>query len=81
MCRQVLHADVQILYIHTKGVGYREDFQQVQDWRQVMLHFTVTLHQRCYHLLQVSLKNLNLLQFCPKLSHQNVTNYPQIVMT
>eukprot|EP00597_Dinobryon_sp_UTEXLB2267_P000306 CAMPEP_0170072506 /NCGR_PEP_ID=MMETSP0019_2-20121128/10128_1 /TAXON_ID=98059 /ORGANISM="Dinobryon sp., Strain UTEXLB2267" /LENGTH=326 /DNA_ID=CAMNT_0010281513 /DNA_START=325 /DNA_END=1305 /DNA_ORIENTATION=- len=43
--------DVQILYLHTKGVSYQDNHVGVVDWRNMMLYFMVEQHRRCYHLL------------------------------
>lgn len=41
----------QILYLHTKGVSYKQIYQQIEDWRNFMLYFLIDKHQTCYHLL------------------------------
>jgi len=43
--------DIQILYLHTKGVSYRERHAAVEDWTRMMLYFLVEEHRRCFHLL------------------------------
>ena len=43
--------DHQILYLHTKGISYTKVYQQIEDWRELMLYFLVERHQSCYHLL------------------------------
>lgn len=41
-----------VLYLHTEGVSYSEDYLQVADWRNLMLYFLATKHMSCYHLLE-----------------------------
>jgi hypothetical protein len=41
----------QILYLHTKGVSYQQIYQQIEDWRHLMLYFLVERHRTCFHLL------------------------------
>ena len=43
--------DMQILYLHTKGVSYTQRYQQIDDWRNMMLYFLVEEHVSCYHAL------------------------------
>eukprot|EP01036_Dinobryon_divergens_P026005 gene26005-34606_t len=43
--------DVQILYLHTKGVTYQDRHPVVTDWTNMMLYFMVEEHRRCFHLL------------------------------
>ena len=43
--------DIQILYLHTKGVSYKDSHIGVTDWTRMMLYFTVEEHRRCFHLL------------------------------
>eukprot|EP01036_Dinobryon_divergens_P033637 gene33637-43472_t len=43
--------DIQILYLHTKGVSYREKHVAVEDWTRMMLYFLIEEHRRCFHLL------------------------------
>jgi hypothetical protein len=43
--------DIQILYLHTKGVSYRERHVAVEDWTRMMLYFLIEEHRRCFHLL------------------------------
>jgi hypothetical protein len=45
------HYQINILYLHTKGVSYRETYPQIEDWRHFMLYFLVEQHERCLHLL------------------------------
>ena len=45
------HYDTHILYLHTKGVSYKEIYPQIEDWRNMMLYFLVERYQSCYHLL------------------------------
>lgn len=33
--------DCQVLYLHTKGVSYRQDHPEVRDWRDYMMYFLV----------------------------------------
>lgn len=49
---QTIGVDVNILYLHTKGVSYSKDYIQIADWRNLMLHFLVKKHISCYHLLE-----------------------------
>ena len=52
---RALHAKeadhVNILYLHTKGVSYKEEYRPVIDWRRMMLYFLVEKHETCLHLL------------------------------
>lgn len=43
--------DVQILYLHTKGVTYQDRHPVMTDWANLMLYFMVEEHRRCFHLL------------------------------
>jgi len=45
------HYDTHILYLHTKGVSYKEIYPQIEDWRNMMLYFLVERYKTCYHLL------------------------------
>jgi hypothetical protein len=45
------HYDTHILYLHTKGVSYKEIYPQIEDWRNMMLYFLVERYKSCYHLL------------------------------
>ena len=49
---EVKDYDYQFLYLHTKGVSYRTDYQQISDERNMMLYFMVELHRSCYHILK-----------------------------
>ena len=42
----------QLLYLHTKGVSYKEQHPQIQDWSDMMLYFLAGRANTCYHLLQ-----------------------------
>ena len=42
---------IHILYIHTKGVSYKERNQRIDDWRNMMLYYLIYKHETCYHLL------------------------------
>jgi hypothetical protein len=44
--------DVQILYLHTKGVSYSMQYQQIDDWRDMMLYFLIEGQKSCFHLLK-----------------------------
>jgi len=44
--------EVQVLYLHTKGVSYEEVIPSVQDWADLMMYFLVEKHNTCLHLLQ-----------------------------
>ena len=48
-------SNAHVLYLHTKGVSYREVYQQIEDWRRMMMYFLVEEHVACYHLLQSGL--------------------------
>lgn len=39
------------LYLHTKGVSYKQLYPQIEDWREYMLYFLVNKYLTCYHLL------------------------------
>ncbi len=43
--------EMQVLYLHTKGVSYAQTYPQIQDWRRMMLYFLVEKHESCCHLL------------------------------
>ena len=43
--------DIQVLYLHTKGVSYISDKPSIRDWRKMMTYFMVTRHRTCEHLL------------------------------
>lgn len=43
--------NVRILYLHTKGVSYKETYQQIVDWRDMMMYFLVEKHESNFHLL------------------------------
>lgn len=49
--RQNLKVDMHLLYLHTKGVSYKETYMQIEDWRNFMLYFLVEKHITCYHIL------------------------------
>lgn len=40
-----------LLYLHTKGVSYREIYPQIEDWRAMMLYFLVERYPTCLSLL------------------------------
>ena len=40
------------LYLHTKGVSYTQQYQQIEDWRDMMMFHLVQRHRSCFHLLQ-----------------------------
>lgn len=50
----------QLLYLHTKGVSYRNvdntdgtnSLDYINDWRRMMLYFLVEKHESCFHLLR-----------------------------
>ena len=42
---------IQVLYLHTKGVSYKDIYQPAIDWRKMMLYFIVEQHQSIYYLL------------------------------
>eukprot|EP01034_Spumella_vulgaris_P022996 gene22996-29182_t len=44
-------SNTQILYLHTKGVSYVQQYQQINDWRNLMLYYLVEQHESCFHLL------------------------------
>ena len=43
--------DIQILYLHTKGVSFTIPSKPISDWVDMMLYFTVEKHMKCYYLL------------------------------
>ena len=43
------HHNVNVLYIHTKGVSYPDDYQEESDWIDMMLHFLYD--PKCLYLL------------------------------
>ena len=44
--------NVNILYLHTKGVSYGKPGQNIVDWKNLMLYFLVENHKVCLDLLQ-----------------------------
>lgn len=64
----------QILYLHTKGVSFRDQNPQIDDWRALFLYFLVEKHEQCSHLLQSNLfdvvgVNFKFLQVNPPVSN------------
>ena len=49
------HNNIHILYLHTKGISYSEEYKQIYDWRQMMMYFLVERHEVSYHLLESTL--------------------------
>eukprot|EP01040_Poterioochromonas_malhamensis_P007581 gene7581-8184_t len=51
---QLLNTNItmNILYLHTKGVSYREIYAQIDDWRHFMLYFLVERYKVCLSLLE-----------------------------
>jgi hypothetical protein len=47
--------NVKILYLHTKGVSYKETYQQIVDWRNMMIYFLVEKYESNFHLLDSGL--------------------------
>lgn len=45
------HQNANILYLHTKGVSYKYEYSQVDDWRNMMMYFLVEKHNVCIELL------------------------------
>lgn len=45
------NASANILYMHTKGISYLEDYECIRDWRNMMMYFLVEKYQRCLNLL------------------------------
>jgi hypothetical protein len=45
------HYQINLLYLHTKGVSYREIYPQIEDWRHFMMYFLVEQHKKCLNLL------------------------------
>ena len=43
--------EVQVLYLHTKGVSYLVRHPPIDDWIRLMLYFAVEQHRRAFHLL------------------------------
>jgi hypothetical protein len=43
--------DTHLLYMHTKGVSYRNIPEGIHRHRRMMMHHLVTKHQACYHML------------------------------
>jgi beta-1,4-mannosyl-glycoprotein beta-1,4-N-acetylglucosaminyltransferase len=41
-----------ILYLHTKGIGYSDDNNKINDWIELMLYFLVEKHEICTELLE-----------------------------
>lgn len=47
-----LRPAAQLLYVHTKGVSYARTYQQIEDWRHMMLYHLVGRHETCDLLLR-----------------------------
>jgi hypothetical protein len=47
--------DVKVLYLHTKGVSYKKRYQQIEDWRDMMIYFLVEKHMANRYLLESGL--------------------------
>ena len=45
-------ADTQFLYMHTKGVSYKEMYYSIEEWRDTMLYYNIDRHHHAYHMLQ-----------------------------
>jgi hypothetical protein len=43
--------DIQILYLHTKGVSMTIDYPQIKDWRNLMMYYLIYKHENCKYLL------------------------------
>lgn len=43
--------DIQVLYLHTKGVSMKIDYPQIKDWRNYMMYYLVYKHENCKYLL------------------------------
>jgi hypothetical protein len=50
--------DSYILYLHTKGVSYSNDYIQENDWINYMLYFLVEKYENCISLLDMSYESL-----------------------
>ncbi len=44
--------DTQFLYLHTKGVSYSMDYQQVHDWRHYLMYWNIEQHEKINYLLK-----------------------------
>mmetsp|Transcript_35486 Transcript_35486/g.33663 ORF Transcript_35486/g.33663 Transcript_35486/m.33663 type:complete len:417 (+) Transcript_35486:52-1302(+) len=49
---KIYNHDVKILYLHTKGVSYKKAYQQIVDWRDMMIYFLVEKYESNFHLLE-----------------------------
>lgn len=45
------HPNARILYIHTKGVRWRNLVEQARDWRRMMEYFLIDGYERCLNLM------------------------------
>ena len=43
--------DINILYLHNKGVSYENDNKYVNDWIDMMIYFLVERHENCINIL------------------------------
>lgn len=48
-------ASTQVLYLQTMGQSYQLAYPQIDNWRNMLLHFLSDNHQSCYHLLESTL--------------------------
>ena len=45
------YPECNLLYLHNKGISYSDDYQQVNDWIDMMLYFLIDKHEVCMHHL------------------------------
>jgi hypothetical protein len=49
-CRE--HPESKVLYLHTKGISYRDSFETIDDWRRLMTYFVVERFEDCLKELE-----------------------------
>ena len=45
------HNNTNVLYMHTKGASYEEEYDYIRDWREFMLYFLVEKNKFCFDCL------------------------------
>lgn len=45
------HQNTNVLYLHTKGASYKEEYDYIRDWRNFMMHFLVEKSEFCLDCL------------------------------
>eukprot|EP01034_Spumella_vulgaris_P024960 gene24960-31361_t len=74
--------NLQVLYLHTKGVSYIQPNPRINDWTDMMLYFLVEQHESNRHLLasgKFDCIGVNYLSnSLPAETHSRVTSSPQV---